>query len=70
MTRLKRERVKRGWNQQDLGFHARISSAEICRFERGQAKPYPAQACRLAKVLGILPEELLLPAEDSTTAVA
>jgi hypothetical protein len=31
MLRLKVEQLKRGWSQQDLGFHTRISGADISR---------------------------------------
>ena len=59
MVRLKVERLKRGWSQQDLAFHARMASADISRLERGWARPYPNQARRLADILGISEEELL-----------
>jgi len=58
MLRLKAERLKRGWRQEDLGFHARMSGADISRIERGWTKPYPSQAERLAAVLGLQPHEL------------
>ena len=51
MVKLKAERLKRGWRQEDLGFYARMSGADISRIERGWMKPYPGQAERLAKVL-------------------
>jgi transcriptional regulator with XRE-family HTH domain len=59
MIRLKAERLKKGWSQQDLGFYARISAAEVSRFENGWSKPYPAQAARLAATLGLTPDQLL-----------
>jgi ribosome-binding protein aMBF1 (putative translation factor) len=59
MVRLKAERLKRKWSQQDLAFHAHMASADISRIERGWARPYPGQAQRLAAILGIQPEELL-----------
>lgn len=59
MVKLKAERLKRGWRQEDLGFYARMSGADISRIERGWMKPYPGQAERLAKVLELDPEELL-----------
>jgi ribosome-binding protein aMBF1 (putative translation factor) len=59
MIRLKAERLKKGWSQQDLGFHARVSVSDICRIERGWMKPYPGHAKRLAAVLGLTPDQLL-----------
>jgi ribosome-binding protein aMBF1 (putative translation factor) len=57
-TRMKDERLKRGWSQVVLAFHTNIGVADISRIESGRMVPYPAQAERLAKVLGIQPEEL------------
>jgi transcriptional regulator with XRE-family HTH domain len=71
MVRLKLERLKRGWNQQDLGFRADMASTDISRIECGWLKPYPSQALRLAQVLGLKPEELLeevTPAAEATDA--
>jgi transcriptional regulator with XRE-family HTH domain len=59
MVRLKAERLKRGWTQQELGFYASVSAADISRIERGWMKPYPGPAARLAQVLGLTPKELL-----------
>ena len=60
---MKAERVRRGWTQTDLAYHARVQPAEISRIERGQARPYPRQATRLARALKLTPDELLEPAE-------
>ena len=59
MLRLKAERLRRGWTQTDLAYHARVQPAEISRIERGNARPYPAQAERLARVLGLAITELI-----------
>jgi transcriptional regulator with XRE-family HTH domain len=59
MTKMEVERRKRRWTQIDLAYHARLTNADISRFERGQARPYPAQARRLSAVLGIVEEQLL-----------
>ena len=65
MLRLKAERLKRGWTQNVLAYHARVQPAEISRFERGHARPYPGQAERLARALELTPDSLL----DSVQAV-
>jgi transcriptional regulator with XRE-family HTH domain len=57
-TKLKAERIRRGWSQQVLGYLAGVGMSDISRFERGQAKPYPTQAAKLAQVLGLQPSEL------------
>jgi transcriptional regulator with XRE-family HTH domain len=59
MIRLKVERLKRGWSQQVLGFHADVPIADISRIEGGWMRPYPGHAARLARALGLKPEELL-----------
>jgi transcriptional regulator with XRE-family HTH domain len=64
MVRLKRERLKRGWSLQTLGFHAGIQGAEISKMERGILVPYPTQRERLARQLGVRPEELMQEADD------
>jgi transcriptional regulator with XRE-family HTH domain len=66
MIRLKAERLKRGWSQQDLGFRARVSVSDICRIERGWMRPYPGHAERLAAVLGLTPEQLLERVESQS----
>lgn len=60
MLRLKAERLRRKWTQTDLGYHARITPAEISRIETGRLRPYPRQAERLARVLEIAPADLLI----------
>jgi len=64
VTRLEQERRRRGWTQQDTAFYARVACADVSRWETGIARPYPSQAARLAKVLGLAPGELLLSASD------
>ena len=64
MTRLQQERWRRAWTQQDLAFYARVTCADVSRWENGIAKPYPSQAARIAKALGLSPGDLLCPAED------
>jgi transcriptional regulator with XRE-family HTH domain len=54
MLRLKAERLRRGWTQVDLSYHARVSPAEISRIETGRLRPYPSQVERIAHVLGVL----------------
>ena len=59
MTKLQAERIRRGLTQTDLAFHARpLTASEVSRFETGMARPYPAQAERLARVLGVPADEL------------
>jgi transcriptional regulator with XRE-family HTH domain len=59
MLNLKRERLKRGWSLQTLGFYTGIQGAEISKIERGILVPYPSQRERLARELGLHPDELL-----------
>jgi transcriptional regulator with XRE-family HTH domain len=59
MTRLKSERLKRGWSLQALGFHAGIQGAEISKIERRILQPYPKQLERLAQVLELTASQVL-----------
>ena len=59
ILKVKAERLKRNWNQTDLAFFARMSSSDVSRIETGRMIPYSTHAERLAKALGIHPDELL-----------
>jgi transcriptional regulator with XRE-family HTH domain len=60
MTKLEHARRARGLSQTDLAAAAgKLSTADISRFERGYGRPYPAQAKRLAGVLGLREAELV-----------
>ena len=64
MLRMKVERLRRGWNQTALGYHAKMSGPEISRIETGRTRPYPKQLARLAKVLRLSPDTLIEEAGD------
>jgi transcriptional regulator with XRE-family HTH domain len=53
MTRVKCERLKRGWSLQALGYRAGIQAGEVSKIERRLAVPYPKQLKSLARVLGV-----------------
>ncbi len=53
MTRLKSERLARGWSQITLAYKARVANSDVSKWERGIGVPYPSQARRIAKVLGV-----------------
>lgn len=57
-SRLEAERRRRGWSQTELAAKAGLTPADISRYERGWARPYPRQAARLASILGIPPNQL------------
>jgi transcriptional regulator with XRE-family HTH domain len=63
VTRMKIERVKRGWSQGRLSQVAEVAAGDVSRIETGRMRPYPTQAERLANVLGIPPEELQQPVQ-------
>ena len=67
MTKLEARRHERQWNQTTLAYMARTTQSDISAFENGWRKPYPAQAKRLAEVLGLTPDELT---EDAGAGVA
>jgi transcriptional regulator with XRE-family HTH domain len=51
--RVRAARIARGWTQVDLAYHARLSAAEVSRVETGRTRPYPRQAERIARALGL-----------------
>ncbi len=53
------ERQRRGWTRAELARRVGMDAAAVSRIERGLAVPYPSQREKLAKKLGIRPEELL-----------
>lgn len=57
LTRLKLERTRRGLTQLELGAKARLFPSELSRIETGRGHPYPSQAKKLAKALGMPLEE-------------
>jgi transcriptional regulator with XRE-family HTH domain len=59
MLKLRASRLRLGLTQTDLAYKSRLSASDVSRFENGMSKPYPAQAQRLAAVLGIAATELL-----------
>jgi transcriptional regulator with XRE-family HTH domain len=56
--RIREERQRLGWTQTDLAYHSRVSNAEISRIESGRLKPSLGQLERLARALGVRPEEI------------
>lgn len=67
ITKAQRARDAKGWSQTKLAYIARMAQSDISAIENGWRKPYPAQAKRLAKALGLRPDELT---EDATTPAA
>lgn len=67
LTRLRAERLLRGWSARELGLIAGIDAREISRFETGRAVPYRGQLARLAEALGVEPPDVLLESISSTT---
>lgn len=65
LKKMRAERLRRGWSQTQLAARADMSSSDVSRFETGRAIPYPVQARRLARALGITPDELLIPVEHA-----
>jgi len=59
MVRMKVERLKLRWTQQDLGYHARVPASDVSRIESRRMRPYPRHAARLAQALKLTQEELL-----------
>lgn len=65
--RLKRERLLRGWSQQDVAGHVGTDSYTISRWERGRATPSPYFRQRLCELFGKNTEALGLLEEGRET---
>ena len=66
MTRLEQERRRKGLNQTDLAFAAKLTQGEISRLERRSSPISRASAAKLGWCLGIAPDQLLDDAETPT----
>lgn len=55
--RLKREREKHHWTQEELAQKSDVSVSSIRRWENNRAMPRPDERTRLAKALGKPPDE-------------
>jgi transcriptional regulator with XRE-family HTH domain len=56
---IKEERTQRGWTQIDLSYHSRVPASEISKIECGRLKPSPGQIERIARALGVQPEQII-----------
>jgi transcriptional regulator with XRE-family HTH domain len=59
MLRVRFERLRRGWSQTVLAYHAGLSASDVSRIENGMQRPYPKQAAGLARALDMRVERLL-----------
>jgi transcriptional regulator with XRE-family HTH domain len=59
MLKLKLERLKRRWKQQDLAYRCGMHSADVSRIESGRLRPSPSQLQRLARALKVTSGTLL-----------
>jgi len=53
------ERLRLGWNQTALAYHARMSVGDISRIESGRLRPYPSQLEKLGAALTVQADALL-----------
>jgi|WetSurMetagenome_2_1015567.scaffolds.fasta_scaffold86254_2 ribosome-binding protein aMBF1 (putative translation factor) len=65
MTKLQQTRDAKGWSQTKLAYMAKVAQSDISAIENGWRKPYPGQAKRIAKLLGLKPEELTQAVDQS-----
>jgi transcriptional regulator with XRE-family HTH domain len=55
LPRLKRERERRAWSQEDLAREAGLSQTSISNLEAGKHGAYPGTVRKLAMALGVEP---------------
>ena len=58
LTRMRVERMKRGWTQTYLASVSGVHNAEISKIETRRLTPYPKQAAALGRALGLDPASL------------
>ena len=58
-SNVRRLRELRALSQRELAARAKLSVTTVNRIETGQRKPMPRTVRKLAKALGVTPEELL-----------
>lgn len=68
MTKLKEERIRQGMTQQTLGYRAKVTASDVSKIENNRMLPYPGQAKRIARVLGLEENELQQPAGEAIEA--
>lgn len=68
MTKLEQARRARKFSQMELAARAKVAQSDVSAMENGWRRPYPKQAKRLARVLGLTPDELTEPADDHKAA--
>jgi transcriptional regulator with XRE-family HTH domain len=61
LTRLREIRLRKALSQQDLAGLAGLTPATVSRLEAGLENPYPSTVRKLAKALGVDPEQLMDP---------
>jgi transcriptional regulator with XRE-family HTH domain len=54
-------RNAKGWSQQDLASKAKVARPTLADYERGESRPRAENLARLAKALGVAPEQLGTP---------
>jgi len=61
LSLLRNERIRRGWDLQELGFYAQIPAQHISVIERGLQPCGPRRGQRICKVLGMNYAEIFHP---------
>jgi len=69
MRRLRLERRRRKWRQDDLAHHSRLATSDISKIETGRLRPSPRQLERLGRALNLGPHELMEEVPDETSSM-
>jgi DNA-binding XRE family transcriptional regulator len=65
LTRLRELRLRKALNQQELADKAGLTRATLSRLEAGLQEPYPSTTRKIARALGVEPEELMEPRQEA-----
>jgi transcriptional regulator with XRE-family HTH domain len=64
LPRLKRLRERAALSQEELGEQAGLARTTVLRLEKGGEAPYPSTIRKLARALGVRPDQLMGPMEE------
>ncbi len=64
MTGLEAARRRRGWTQTVVAYMGGTTQGWVSKYERRRATPGPRVAERLARALGVRPEQLVADVEE------
>lgn len=63
-TRIRKERIKRGWTQNFVADYCGVAAQTVCDWEKGRHRPTYDTLDKLEELFGLSHRELFAPADD------